>query len=295
VVKFDFGARNSDESFVPIQRTVLKADGVTRVSAESGHAVEWLEESTYQLALAPFAERLKRWAGESGSIVPPNRQREVMGMLWDEAIAAPLSVSRSANRTRWGVETPGDSSQTIYVWLDALCNYLTAAGFDGSDESLKDCWPPHTQIIGKDILRFHCVIWPAVLLALGVPLPRRVVAHGHWTSGGIKMSKSLNNVVDPWSLLNEFGSDALRYFLLAELNLSDDSSFVESSMREKVYSDLADTVGNLVKRCTAASLNPSRVIPFRPAGLVVFFVLVCFQCVLLSHSEFGSECFVASM
>jgi methionyl-tRNA synthetase len=253
---------HSDESFVPLQRTMLKADGVTRVSADSGHNVEWLEESTYQLPLAPFLDCLNEWASKPGSIVPVERQREVVGlMLTPDAVAAPLSVSRSAARTKWGIGVPDDSTQIIYVWLDALCNYLTAAGFDGTDASLESCWPPDTQIVGKDILRFHCVVWPGLLLALGLAPPKRVLAHGHWTCGGIKMSKSLNNVVDPWKLLEEFGSDGMRYFLLAELNLAEDSSFVESSMREKLYNDLADTVGNLVRRCTAASLNPSRSIP----------------------------------
>lgn len=281
----------SDESFVPLQRTLPSSAGAGRVSAESGHAVEWLEEATYQLPLAPFAAQLRQWAAKEGSILPTERQKEVVElMLTDEALAAPLSISRPSSRSRWGIQVPDEDSQTIYVWLDALCNYLTVAGFDGTDESLKQCWPPHTQIVGKDILRFHCVVWPAMLFALGLEPPRRVIAHGHWTSAGIKMSKSLNNVVDPIKLLDEFGSDAFRYFLLAELNLAEDSSFVESSMREKLYNDLADTLGNLIRRCTAASLNPSRIIPAQPSTATSYEA----SALLKRCNQFGKD-FAAAM
>ena len=255
-----------DEMFVPLGRTQLHADGVRRISIESGHVLEWLEEDTYEFPLSEFGDSLRQWASSGeASIVPLERQREALQqMMTAESLSVPLSISRASNRSSWGVQVPSDADSTIYVWLDALANYLTVAGFDGTPESIQDVWPPHTQVIGKEILRFHAVYWPAFLFGAGLKPPRRLVCHGHWTVEGRKMSKSLGNVLDPFEIIQEFGSDAVRYFLLSEMNLGSDSSYSPVAMRERSYADLADTLGNLIKRCTAKSLNPEQAIPSRP-------------------------------
>lgn len=256
-----------DENFVPPSRLAVRESDGKHVSLESGHVLDWVEEENFVFPVGKFAAELREWAARQGSIVPAERQSEVeTQMLTDEAVPASLSVSRPRNRVPWGIPVPNqDDSQTIYVWLDALCNYLTVAGYDGTPQSLEGIWPPHVQIVGKDILRFHCVYWPAFLQGAGLELPRRVVAHGHWLVDGKKMSKSLNNVLDPWELLKEFGVDAFRYYLLWETQLASDSSFSKLAFREKCFADLADSLGNLVKRCTAKSLNKSRQIPAAPS------------------------------
>lgn len=247
-----------DECFVPPSRILLREDG-KRVSAESGHVLEWLQEDNFVFPVGKFVSDIRTWASGPGAIIPDDQQRQVVQhMLSDEALGD-LSVSRPRSRVQWGIPVPGEETEhVVYVWLDALFNYLSAAGFDGTPESIAGVWPPDTQIVGKDILRFHAVYWPAFLKGASLELPKRLVSHGHWIVNGMKMSKSLGNVLDPWPLIDTYGSDALRYYLLSEMNLSGDSSFSLDALREKTYADLADSYGNLVKRCTAKSINPSR-------------------------------------
>jgi methionyl-tRNA synthetase len=255
-----------DEMFVPASRTALHADGKRHVSTESGHVLEWLEEETYEYPLAEFGAQVKEWAAQTKTILPVNRQTQVLEQMLGEEGLGNLSVSRSSARSSWGIPVPGDETHIIYVWLDALINYLTVAGFDGTDASLKGIWPPHTHVIGKEILRFHAVLWPAFLAGAGLALPEQIVAHGHWMVEGRKMSKSLGNVLDPHELIAEFGADALRYFLLSEMKLGSDSSFSQAAMQERTYADLADSLGNLIKRCTAKSIVPDRMVPAKPAS-----------------------------
>ncbi|KAK2183237.1 hypothetical protein NP493_319g04005 [Ridgeia piscesae] len=188
-----------------------------------------------------------------------------------------LSISRQRERLQWGIQVPGDDSQTMYVWLDALTNYLTVGGFPESGH----LWPADCHVIGKDILRFHAIYWPAFLMAAGLEPPRKILCHSHWTIDGVKMSKSRGNVVDPFDRLQKYSSDAVRYFLLREgvphsdgrgyvpltLALRDLPPLVEmdgySDQRlvDCVNSELANTLGNLLSRCSACSLNRDQVFP----------------------------------
>lgn len=164
-----------------------------------------------------------------------------------------LSISRPAKRLSWGIPVPNDESQTIYVWIDALTNYLTAGGYPNN---LREDWYP-THIIGKDIIRFHCVYWPAMLMAAELPLPKQIVVHGHWLAEGSKMSKSKGNVVDPIEISNYYGVENVRFFLAENSSLENDSDFSE----EKVFksaSQLVNKLGNLIQRCTAAKFDLRR-------------------------------------
>ena len=172
-----------------------------------------------------------------------------------------LSVSRPASRLHWGVTVPGDQDQTIYVWIDALCNYLTVAGYP----DLRGQWPPTVQVLGKDILKFHSIYWPAMLMSLGLDLPQRLLVHCHWTVDNVKMSKSLGNVVDPNTLVDKYSTDGVRYFLLREGVPHSDGNFSESSMVQLLNLELADTLGNLLNRCCSKGVNKQDSIPKYPS------------------------------
>jgi methionyl-tRNA synthetase len=250
-----------------------------RVSTESGHPVEWLAETNYRFALSAFQQPLLEWLaggadGEGAPVLPPSRLAEVQafvaGGLHD------LSVSRPADRVGWAIPVPDDAAQSVYVWLDALANYLTVAmprqdsasgdsqaaeelPADGDWRTLFPAWPADVHVVGKDILRFHAVYWPAFLMAAGLPPPARVVAHGHWTAGGTKMSKSLGNVVAPADLLPPAGAasvDAVRYFLLREGKIDADGDFNPQILHLRCASECADTLGNLASRTLNATFLP---------------------------------------
>jgi methionyl-tRNA synthetase len=161
-----------------------------------------------------------------------------------------LSISRTS--FSWGIPVPGNERHVIYVWFDALSNYITALGYpDDAEGNFADYWPADVHVIGKDILRFHSVYWPTFLLAAGIPLPKKVFAHGWWTVEGQKMSKSLANVVEPNMLIDKYGVDAIRYFLLREVPFGLDGDFSHSALVHRINSDLANDLGNLVSRSTA--------------------------------------------
>jgi methionyl-tRNA synthetase len=161
-----------------------------------------------------------------------------------------LSISRTS--FSWGIPVPGNERHVIYVWFDALSNYITALGYpDDSEGRYKNFWPADVHIIGKDILRFHTVYWPTILMAAGIPLPKKVFAHGWWTVEGQKMSKSLANVVEPNMLIDKYGVDAIRYFLLREVPFGLDGDFSHAALIHRINSDLANDLGNLVSRSTA--------------------------------------------
>eukprot|EP00002_Diphylleia_rotans_P024147 TRINITY_DN4760_c1_g1_i1.p1 TRINITY_DN4760_c1_g1~~TRINITY_DN4760_c1_g1_i1.p1 ORF type:complete len:598 (-),score=129.86 TRINITY_DN4760_c1_g1_i1:23-1816(-) len=231
------------------------------VSIESGHPVEWLKEENYKFKLSEFNEKLESWLESNPqAIVPQSRLNEVLAFI--RKGLEDISVSRPKSRIRWAIPAPNVDDQTIYVWLDALTNYLTLAGFPAAKESnYQRTWPPDYQIVGKDILRFHAIYWPAFLLAAGIPLPKRIVAHAHWTVEGRKMSKSQGTVVDPAEMIKKYGVDAVRYFLLREGGLANDGDFSEARLISKYNSELADSLGNLLTRCTGTSLNPRQVVP----------------------------------
>ena len=244
-----------EEAFVP-EANVEERDGVT-VSAETGQPLEWAQEDNWMFRLSEYQEQLVSWHRDLQPVSPPLFRGQVLAWLSDDL--GDLSVSRPASRLHWGVPVPGDSDQTIYVWVDALVNYLTAAQYPALA-----AWPPSVQVLGKDILKFHALYWPALLLSLGLALPARLLVHSHWTVEGVKMSKSLGNVVDPNTLLEKYSTDGLRYFLLREGVPHSDGNFSEAAMVQLLNLELADTMGNLLNRCSSKGVNPHQIIPSPP-------------------------------
>ncbi|WP_029039921.1 methionine--tRNA ligase [Cucumibacter marinus] len=211
-----------------------------------GTPVEWVEETSYFFRLSAFADRLMAHYEKNPDFIgPASRRNEVMsfvkGGLFD------LSISRTT--FDWGIPVPDAPEHVMYVWVDALTNYLTGVGYpDTESESYKRYWPADVHVIGKDIIRFHTVYWPAFLMSAGLPLPKRVYAHGFLTSEGKKMSKSLGNVVDPFDLLGEFGTDPVRYYFLREVNFGNDGDYTRERFINRCNADLANDFGNLAQR-----------------------------------------------
>ena len=214
--------------------------------APTGAPVEWVEEPSYFFDLSKWQEPLLKFYEENpGFIAPNSRRNEVMSFV--SGGLRDLSVSRTS--FKWGVPVPDDDAHIMYVWLDALTNYITATGFpDTEAESYKKFWPADLHMVGKDILRFHAVYWPAFLMAADLPLPGRVFAHGWWTNEGQKISKSLGNVIDPHELIESYGLDQVRYFLLREVPFGNDGDFSRSAMIGRMNNDLANDFGNLSQR-----------------------------------------------
>jgi len=177
-------------------------------------------------------------------IEPAARRNEVVNYLKHHF--SDISISRPA--TEWGIPVPDDSSQVVYVWFDALVNYLTVVGYGSDTETFRKWWPADIHLIGKDIIKFHCALWPAMLLSANLPLPRRVVAHGFFTVDGEKISKSLGNAIDPIALKARFGNDALRYYMLSRLSFGSDGNFSQEGLQEAYTADLANGLGNLTSR-----------------------------------------------
>ncbi|KEG08065.1 putative leucyl-tRNA synthetase [Trypanosoma grayi] len=261
----------SDESFLTAQNVtdgVDKDGNPCKVSLESGHAVTWVAEDNYMFRLSAFRERLLEWYHNNPScIVPEFRRREVIRTV--EKGLFDLSVSRKKETVQnWAIPVPGNPDHCIYVWLDALSNYYTGSrlrlGKDGEelhlvdDHTELDRFPADVHVIGKDILKFHAIYWPAFLMSAGLPLPKKIVAHGWWTKDHRKISKSLGNVFDPVEKAREFGFDALKYFLMRESGFSDDGDYSDKSMMARLNGELADTLGNLVMRCTSVKINLNR-------------------------------------
>mgnify|MGYP001598045270 CR=1 FL=1 len=206
--------------------------------------VDRLKEKSYFFKLSAYGDRLlKHIEANPGFIQPDSKRNEILSFLKDGL--RDLSVSRTS--FKWGIPVPGDPDHVMYVWFDALTNYLAATGFP--DEGPKSrFWPADCHIIGKDILRFHAVYWPAFLMSAGIPLPQRVHAHGWWTIDGQKMSKSKGNVVDPNGLIDVYGTDAFRYFLLREVPFGLDGDFSMKALVGRINSELANDLGNLLSR-----------------------------------------------
>jgi methionyl-tRNA synthetase len=213
-----------------------------------GRPVEMLEEDNYFFPLSKYRQALlDMYASRPDSVLPDFRRNEVVsfvaGGLQD------LSISRSG--TDWGIPLPWDPSHVVYVWVDALLNYATAVGFGTDQETFDRLWPADLHIIGKDILRFHAVIWPALLMAAGLEVPQTVFAHGFLTLGGEKMSKSRGTGVHPFELLDRFGADSYRYYFMREFSFGQDGNFSLESMAERHNADLANGLGNLASRILA--------------------------------------------
>ncbi|XP_026322867.1 methionine--tRNA ligase, mitochondrial [Hyposmocoma kahamanoa] len=248
----------NDEAFVPEAhvRDEVRNGQTVKVSAESGHKVEWTEETNYMFRLSAFKSHLQEWLKNDGVITPNKFQKQLQDLLENETYFPDISISRPSSRVHWAIRVPGDEDQSIYVWLDALINYLTVIGYPDNDAMLKKGrpWPADVQVVGKDILKFHGIYWPAFLMAINWHPPRRLVCHSHWTVDGSKMSKSLGNVVCPRA--TPVSPSALRYMLLREATMHDDANYSESKAVNIANSELADTLGNLASRCCGAALNP---------------------------------------
>jgi methionyl-tRNA synthetase len=234
-----------DESYLSEAETTVQADG-THVAADSGAPVTWTEEQTYFFRLSAYADKLlAHYEAHPEFIGPDVRRNEVISFV--SGGLRDLSISRTT--FDWGVPVPGHPDHVMYVWVDALTNYLTGAGFPDTDsETFRRYWPADLHMIGKDIIRFHTVYWPAFLMSAGIELPRRVFAHGHLLNRGAKMSKSVGNVVDPVVLIDEFGVDAVRYFLLREVPFGQDGSYSDEGIITRINTDLANEFGNLAQR-----------------------------------------------
>ncbi|HSR72199.1 MAG TPA: methionine--tRNA ligase, partial [Kiloniellales bacterium] len=228
-----------DEAFYGENELTLQPDG--RRIASSGAEVEWVEEPSYFFRLSQWADRLLEFYDANPDFIgPEGRRNEVVSFV--KGGLKDLSVSRTT--FNWGVPVPDDPDHIMYVWLDALTNYITAVGYpDTESDTYRRYWPADVHMVGKDILRFHAVYWPAFLMAAGLEPPKRIFAHGWWTNEGQKISKSLGNVIGPDTLVARYGLDAVRYFLLREVPFGNDGDFSHRAMVSRINNDLANDFG----------------------------------------------------
>ncbi|KAF8923062.1 tRNA synthetases class I (M)-domain-containing protein [Dissophora ornata] len=262
----------SDEAFYPSTQVEEKMNEKTgekyHIAIETGKLVEWTTEENYKFKLSAFTDKLLEWLDQNpDTIVPKSRHQEVQG--WLKAGLADLSISRPRSRLNWGIPIPGDDSHVMYVWMDALTNYLTVTGYPWKDMSESEkavCgWPADAQVVGKDILRFHAVYWPAFLMAAELAPPKRIIAHAHWTQSKMKMSKSIGNVVDPFTAMTEFGTDTIRFYLMNDGGLADDADYSSVLVMQRYKKLLAGQLGNLLSRSASVILNPSSAVPAKPS------------------------------
>ncbi len=224
---------------------------VTEKEVEEGNFREVirLKERNYFFKMSKYQDRLIQHIKDHPDfIVPGTRRNEVLGFL--EKPLNDLCISRPKSRLRWGIELPFDHEYVTYVWFDALLNYITAIGWKADNEKFNKWWPVDYHLIGKDILTTHSVYWTTMLMALNLPLPKAILAHGWWLSGDTKMSKSLGNVIRPLDLIDKYGVDPVRYYLMRDMVLGQDATFSEESFVKRYNSDLANDFGNLVNRVT---------------------------------------------
>lgn len=230
---------------------VTEKDLVRGVCADHQQKPEIIEEENYFFRLSKYAPRVQK-AIESGDlrILPEKRKNEVLAFLRNGV--EDISFSRPSKDISWGIPVPDDPSHTMYVWADALANYISALDYGNADESrFETFWPADIHIIGKDILRFHAVYWPAMLMSAGLPLPKALFVHGMILSGGQKMSKTIGNVIDPVEVVREYGADAFRYFVMREIPFGEDGDFTRERFGEVYTGSLAHGIGNLVSRVAA--------------------------------------------
>ncbi len=248
----------SDEAFYN-EDEVEEKDGL-KVAKSSGSAVEWVEEESFFFKLSEWEKPLLDFYEKNKNfILPESRRNEVISFV--KSGLKDLSVSRKT--FSWGVKVPSDENHVVYVWLDALTNYLSSLKYpDENNELYKSFWPADLHIIGKDILRFHAIYWPAFLLAAKIEPPKRVYGHGWILSGDEKMSKSKGNILDPLEIINIYGLDPLRYYLLKEVSFGNDGNISEEKLENCINSDLANNFGNLCQRVLSfAEKNCSSLIP----------------------------------
>ncbi|MDQ0392951.1 methionine--tRNA ligase [Labrys monachus] len=233
-----------DEAYYDDKDLALNSDG-SRTVIETGTKVEWVEEESYFFRLSSFQDRLLKFYEDHPDFIgPAERRNEILSFV--RSGLRDLSVSRTT--FDWGIPVPGDPKHVMYVWVDALTNYLTATGFPDIDTERSEFWPANAHIIGKDIVRFHTVYWPAFLMSAGLPLPRHVFGHGFLFNRGEKMSKSVGNVIDPFTLAAHYGVDQLRYFFLREVPFGQDGNYSHEAIVNRINADLANDFGNLAQR-----------------------------------------------
>ena len=248
----------SDEAYYN-EDEIIEKDG-RKVAEASGSLVEWIEEESYFFRLSKWQDKLLEYYDKNTDFISPkSRRNEVISFV--KSGLRDLSISRKA--FSWGIKVPNNPDHVIYVWLDALTNYISALNYPNTDNILfKKFWPASVHLIGKDILRFHAVYWPAFLMAAKIPLPKKVYGHGWILSGDEKMSKSKGNILDPIDIINTYGLDPLRYYLIKEVSFGNDGNISQDKLEDCINSDLANNYGNLCQRVTAfAEKNCSSKIP----------------------------------
>jgi len=248
----------SDESFY--NEDEISDKNGNKIAISSGSIVEWMEEESYFFCLSKWQDKLLDYYEKNPDFISPkSRKNEVISFV--KSGLKDLSISRQA--FSWGIKVPNQPKHVIYVWLDALTNYISALNYlDNNDELFKEFWPASLHLIGKDILRFHAVYWPAFLMAANIPLPEKVFGHGWILSDDEKMSKSKGNILDPLDIIETYGLDPLRYYLIKEVSFGNDGNISLSKLEDCINSDLANNYGNLCQRVTAfAEKNCSSKIP----------------------------------
>ena len=213
--------------------------------APTGAQVEWVEEPSYFFALSKWQDKLLEFYEANPDFIrPKTRRNEVISFV--KSGLTDLSISRTS--FKWGIPVPDNKEHVIYVWLDALTNYISALGYPDETDDYKNFWPADVHVVGKDILRFHAIYWPAFLMSAGIPIPKSIFAHGWWTNEGQKISKSVGNVIDPFKLIDDFGLDQVRYFLLREVIFGNDGNYARENLIQRNNSELSNKIGNLMQR-----------------------------------------------
>ncbi|MCK9553547.1 methionine--tRNA ligase [Aquamicrobium sp.] len=248
-----------DEAYYGEEETEVREDGVRY--GPQGTPVEWVEEESYFFRLSAYQDKLlELYESRPDFIGPAERRNEVASFV--RSGLKDLSISRTT--FDWGVPVPGDEKHVMYVWVDALTNYITALGYPDENEAKWKFWPADVHIIGKDIVRFHAIYWPAFLISAGIELPKRVFGHGFLFNRGEKMSKSLGNVIDPFTMVEHYGLDQVRYFFLREVPFGQDGSYSHEAIVNRTNADLANDLGNLAQRSLSMiAKNCGGVVPAR--------------------------------
>ncbi|WFD28914.1 methionine--tRNA ligase [Malassezia nana] len=257
----------SDEAFYPASqvREVRRGSETVYESIETGQRVEWTREINYKFRLSHFREPLRAWLTQCPDAIQPRSMHERILAEIDAGLGD-LSISRPRQRLYWGIPVPDDEAHTMYVWVDALVNYLTALEYPRSE--VPEGWPADVHVVGKDIVRFHTIYWPALLMAAGLPLPRTIVAHAHWTVNKAKMSKSKGNSVNPFEAIEMYGLDTIRYYLMRiGGNIGTDADYAPALLEEHKRKYLQGQLGNLLSRILAPKIQ-ARLAPGDHGALV---------------------------